>query len=380
MNGFVVVGGCGGLGRMLARLLAAEGCEVCVMGREDPCEAGLRFVRFNLLSDGVEALEREVARARGLIVTAGAGRVAPFGELTQAEVARAFRLNAEGMARLLRAAWPRLAGEEDFYCAVLGSIAGLLPSPMMAAYGAAKASVAALTASLNAELAQAASPNRILGVYPGHFEGTGFDGGADQPEKTREMAAQVLARMRRRETKWIPRYEEVYRDVLARAQADPEGFALESCRYKLASGRLGGGRREKRGFLSGTFDLFHIGHLNLLRRAKQYCDHLVVGVHPEGSKHKSKPIYIPLEERMEIVRSCRYVDEVVVTLDEDDAMYPLIHYDYLFVGSDYKGTERFNRYERALTPLGVKIVYFPYTQGTSSTQLRQAIDAAAPTP
>ena len=76
---------------------------------------------------------------------------------------------------------------------------------------------------------------------------------------------------------------------------------------------------------------------------------------------------------MAIVGSVKYVDKVVVTLDEDDAMYELYPYDYLFVGSDYKGTERFERYERALTPLGVQIIYFPYTQGTSSTQLREAL-------
>ena len=76
---------------------------------------------------------------------------------------------------------------------------------------------------------------------------------------------------------------------------------------------------------------------------------------------------------MEIVGSVKYVDKVVVTLDEDDAMYELYPYDYLFVGSDYKGTERFNRYERELGPLGVQIIYFPYTKGTSSTQLREAL-------
>ena len=127
------------------------------------------------------------------------------------------------------------------------------------------------------------------------------------------------------------------------------------------------------GFLSGTFDLFHIGHLNLLRRAKQYCDYLIVGVHPPGSSHKNKPTFIPLEERMAIVGSIKYVDQVVVTLDEDDAMHELYPYDFLFVGSDYKGTERFNRYEKVLAPKGVQIIYFPYTQGTSSTQLREAI-------
>ena len=148
---------------------------------------------------------------------------------------------------------------------------------------------------------------------------------------------------------------------------------MESYGYKLRSGRMSDKPKGKIGFLSGTFDLFHIGHLNLLRRAKRYCDYLIVGVHPPGSSHKNKPTFIPLEERMEIVGSIKYVDQVVVTLDEDDEMYKLYPYDYLFVGSDYKGTERFNRYEEELCPLGVQIIYFPYTQGTSSTQLREAL-------
>ena len=204
-------------------------------------------------------------------------------------------------------------------------------------------------------------------------EGTCFSGGRDDFDKTRALAEEIVQRMLHHETLWIPKYEETYREVLTRYHADPLRFGVESWNYKQQSGRASDKPRGKVGFLSGTFDLFHIGHLNLLRRAKQYCDYLIVGVHPPGSSHKNKPTFIPLEERMEIVGSIKYVDKVVVTLDEDDAMYELYPYDYLFVGSDYKGTERFNRYERELGPKGVQIIYFPYTQGTSSTQLREAL-------
>ena len=76
---------------------------------------------------------------------------------------------------------------------------------------------------------------------------------------------------------------------------------------------------------------------------------------------------------MAILESVKYVDKVVVTLDEDDDMHELYPYDYLFVGSDYKGTPRFKRYEEVLGPKGVQIIYFPYTDGTSSTQLREAL-------
>lgn len=126
------------------------------------------------------------------------------------------------------------------------------------------------------------------------------------------------------------------------------------------------------GYLSGTFDLFHIGHLNLLRRAKEQCDYLIVGVHEDGS-WKGKQTFIPFDERMAIVGACRYVDEVVVSLVEDSDAWEKYHFDKLFVGSDYQGTERFRRYEEFFKNKGVEIIYFPYTKGTSSTQLREKL-------
>ena len=139
------------------------------------------------------------------------------------------------------------------------------------------------------------------------------------------------------------------------------------------------GEKVSIGYASGTFDLFHIGHLNLLRRAREQCDYLVVGVHPSG-KRKGKETFIPFEERKAIVAACRYVDRTVDALPEDSDMWATLHYDKLFVGSDYKGTERFQRYEEYFADKGVEIVYFPYTQSTSSTQLRSSIlkDTAAP--
>ena len=369
----VVIGGTSGIGRSIARALAGLGAQVTAYGRSLPeNEPGIEYRRLNLLSDDLGCL-REHISCGALIYAAGLGRIAPFDQLSDMEITTAFRTNAEGFARVLHIFRERLYGKEDFHIAVLGSIAGLVSSPMFAAYAAGKAAVARLCESVNAELAAAGKPNRVLHIAPGMIEGTGFYGKPDEPEKTRALAEEILRRMLNRETLWIPKYEETYRAVIERYHADPDAFGADSCRYKMESGRASDKPRGKIGFLSGTFDLFHIGHLNLIRRAKQYCDYLIVGVHPPGSSHKNKPTFIPLEERMAILESVKYVDKVVVTLDEDDDMYKLYPYDFLFVGSDYKGTERFNRYEAELTPLGVKIIYFPYTQGTSSTQLREAL-------
>ena len=128
----------------------------------------------------------------------------------------------------------------------------------------------------------------------------------------------------------------------------------------------------KVGYLSGTFDLFHIGHLNLLERAKQHCDYLVVGINKDAS-HKGKTTFIPLEERKRIVGALKIVDKVIESFPEDSTAWEFIRYDYLFVGSDYKGSERFNKYEEFFKDKGVEIIYFPYTQGTSSTELRDAL-------
>ena len=100
---------------------------------------------------------------------------------------------------------------------------------------------------------------------------------------------------------------------------------------------------------------------------------MVVGIHKDAS-HKGKETYISFEERCEIVKHIDYVDEVIQAFKEDSDAWAVLKYDYLFVGSDYKGTERFIRYEEFFKDKGVKIIYFPYTEGTSSTQLRKVIE------
>ena len=140
----------------------------------------------------------------------------------------------------------------------------------------------------------------------------------------------------------------------------------------MNNNRINNKRQYTIGYLSGTFDLFHIGHLNLLRRAKEQCDYLIVGIHRDAS-HKGKQTFISFEERRAIVESCKYVDRVVTSEPEDSDAWEKYHYDKLFVGSDYKNTERFNRYEAFFKDKQVEIIYFPYTKGTSSTQLRNAL-------
>lgn len=129
------------------------------------------------------------------------------------------------------------------------------------------------------------------------------------------------------------------------------------------------------GYTTGVFDLFHIGHVNLLRNAKALCDKLVVGVTSDDLvAYKSKRSAIPYHERIEVVRACRYVDVAIPQeeLDKVDSVRK-IGAEYLFVGDDWYGDERWKEMEARLDVLGVKVVYFPYTKGTSSTLINETL-------
>lgn len=132
-------------------------------------------------------------------------------------------------------------------------------------------------------------------------------------------------------------------------------------------------KKYKIGYTTGVFDMFHIGHLNILRRAKEQCDHLIVGVSTdevtESYKHH-KPV-IPFEDRLAIVAACRYVDEVVAqeSMDKFEAWQEL-KFDVMFHGSEWKGTDLYNDYEQKFSTVGVEIVYLTPTAGISSSMLR----------
>ena len=129
------------------------------------------------------------------------------------------------------------------------------------------------------------------------------------------------------------------------------------------------------GYTSGVFDLFHIGPLNLLRNAKSMCDKLVVGVSTdELVGYKNKKAVIAHAERMEIVRSIRFVDSVIPQENMDKLeMWKKISFDIMFVGDDWYQSENWKEYEKKFKLVGIKIVFFPYTKGTSSTIINETL-------
>lgn len=133
---------------------------------------------------------------------------------------------------------------------------------------------------------------------------------------------------------------------------------------------------KKIGYTTGVFDLFHIGHLNILKRARLECDHLIVGVTTDelSESAKNKKPFIPFQERMDLVEAVKYVDEVVpqTSYDKMEAWNNL-KFDRMFVGDDWKGSEQWNAIEDEFAKVGVEIIYFPYTTHTSSTILRDIL-------
>jgi glycerol-3-phosphate cytidylyltransferase len=132
----------------------------------------------------------------------------------------------------------------------------------------------------------------------------------------------------------------------------------------------------KIGYTTGVFDLFHVGHLNILKKAKEYCDYLIVGVSTDElvESYKNKKPIIPFEERMDIVGGIKYVDQVLAQTNRDKYQaWKQLQFNVMFVGDDWKGNGLFEKVEAQFKQVGVELVYFPYTKGVSTTLLKEKI-------
>ena len=375
----IVVGGSNGIGLAISKELIERGyyLEICDQSGLDDDVLDQNSYHYNYcdLLDFNEDLFYSLASDQDvelLMITAGIGRIADFQFHHTAEIEKMLTVDTVSTIKILRIFYDRILKDSVFYAGIMGSISGWISTPSAAVYAAAKAGLVRFVESVNIELEAYGSANRILDVSPASFKGSRFYGGKNDISITGPLAKEILEHLFDRDTRFIPQYEEIYKGVLERYHDDPHEYGLHSFEFKKNSGRLDNNKRVKIGYLSGTFDLFHIGHLNLLKRAKQQCDYLIVGVHGSGA-WKGKETFIPFEERKAIVGACKYVDKVVDSCTEDSDAWDLWHYDRLFVGSDYKGTPRFQRYEEYFKDRGVEIVYFPYTQSTSSTQIRKTV-------
>ena len=376
MKSALVIGGANGIGLAMA-IEFTQICETVVIADKikpkSQLPSNIKYYQVDLLTTDFQWL-KDFNDTDVLFYSAGFGRVAPFESLQNKEIDNSFIVNAISAFKILSYFMPKLKSNMPFLCGVMVSVAGRIASPLFSIYGATKASLFRGIEAINTELKMEGSRNRILEISPGSIKGTSFNGGVTEIEKIKDMAISIRNAMENHKELLIPEYDNIFKSVIDRYSNNPSLFAEESYKYKIDGNRLQLKPQLTIGYLSGTFDLFHIGHLNLLKRAREHCNYLVVGVHRDAS-HKGKDTFIPFEERMEILRNIRYVDKVIESEKEDSDVYTkgIVKYDKLFVGSDYRGTDRFKRYEEYFADKGVEIVYFPYTKGTSSTQLRDMI-------
>ncbi len=372
MKNAVIIGGSRGLGLAILNEINDQYDKVYVFDIVEPL---IKFdnVVFSFLdlSKSYFKCDIDFSNIDALFITAGIGSIKPFKDLSESEINKLLYVNSYSTIKILKCFYQRLLSKDDVKCFAMGSIAGEVVTPLAAVYSAAKSSLSMLIKALNVELFKSGSINRITYGYATAFNGSSFNGG-ETDIKLLEKHAKLIVYATNNKLDEVALDEELCSDIKKRFVDDPKSFALSSYDYKMNNNRINNRKIITVGYLSGTFDLFHIGHLNILKKAKEQCDYLIVGVHKSGS-WKGKETFIPFEERVEILKSIKYVDEVHESLDEDSDAWDLYHYDKLFVGDDYKGTERFKKYEQYFKDKGVEIVYFPYTKGTSSTQIRDKI-------
>ena len=386
MRKALVVGGNSGIGLALSLNLLKKGFDfVYIVGKELPKQKDIpsefvdmfntktQAVKWNVFSGDYSVFD-EIRDIDTLCITCGFGRVAHFEDLHEKEVENLIDCNMVAVIKVIQKYYSLISSENDFYTLVMGSIAGHVTSPLFSVYGASKMGLCGFIENINSELCATGKKNRVLDVSPGNVKHTGFGGGENDVSQILDLTEHMLQMAWERQTLFIPAYNEIYKGVIERYQNDAIGYGVESYRYKMRSGRVSQKVQLTVGYLSGTFDLFHVGHLNLLKRAKAECDYLIVGVHKDGS-WKGKPTFIPYEDRVAILQSCKFVDKVVPSFAEDSQAYDAFKIDKLFVGSDYKGTDRFNRYEEYFKDKNVEIIYFPYTQKVSSSKLREEISS-----
>ncbi|MCY7080269.1 SDR family NAD(P)-dependent oxidoreductase [Streptococcus oralis] len=302
-----------------------------------------------------------------LLVITEFSETTPFDSLSITEIQRIITVNVTSVMKIIHYLYDKILSKQNFYTGVVIPDLGMFSSASSSIYSGSQVALIKMIKDINMELGRSKINNRILSVILDSIEFLHID------EETERLSVSIIEELYKQAELYVSYCDKSVRELLESHLLEFRKFDLMHNQCKENSNHDDAiYHKDKVGYLSGTFDLFHVGHLNLLRRAKEQCDYLIVGVHPNAS-HKGKKTFISFQERLDIIASISYVDKAVESFPEDSDAWNIYHYDKLFVGSDYKGTERFKNYERELGKKGVEIIYFPYTDGTSSSQLRALI-------
>ena len=243
MKRILIVGGANGIGLSIAKLLAAkEETERVYIVDKAPLSDAYREQKiesfiFDLTEENYSFFER-FKDIDGLMITAGFGRLALFEDIPESMIQTYFQVNTISAIRIIKHFYNKLLSGQDFYCGVMVSIAGFMSSPFFSIYGATKAALKIFIESVNVELEKAGTTNRILNVSPGSISGTSFNQGVTDLSQTSELAGQIIEHLEHKRDLFIPKYEEVFKQVLERYHQDFRAEGIHSYEYKICSGRV----------------------------------------------------------------------------------------------------------------------------------------------
>ena len=310
MKKAVVVGGSNGIGLAIVNSLTDREYFVYILDVKAPEPSLLslgsrtQHIYCDLLAYDEQIFE-ELCKDTDidlLMITAGFGRVADFEYLHISEIHNLLMVNTVAGIKIIRNFYDRIKSAAPFYTGMMGSIAGLVSSPMFSVYAASKAGICRFIESVNIELETGGFQNRILNVSPGSIKGTRFNGGDNDMSKTHELAESIVDALFDRKELLIPEYKEIYKGVLERYRTDAHLFGISSYNYKKASGRAFSESRIKIGYYICESEESGGKLMKKIADMKKQCDYLIVHANKVSPDQKA------------ILQNCRLVDRI----DESD--------------------------------------------------------------
>lgn len=243
MKRILVVGGANGIGLAIAHEMANRVTteKVYIVDKaplsEQYTHHKIDSFQFDLTSENYSFFD-QFSDIDSLMITAGFGRLALFKDITEQHIIDSFNVNTIPVLRLVKRFYGKLEGREDFYCGVMDSIAGWMSSPFFAVYGATKAALKIFIESVNVELRKGGSNNVILNVSPGSIKGTSFYSGQNDLSVLHELTCQIIDHLEAKEDLFIPKYDEVFKEVLSRYHDDFRKEGEHSYEYKSYENRV----------------------------------------------------------------------------------------------------------------------------------------------
>lgn len=243
MKRILIVGGANGIGLSIATELAKRSDveKIYIADRvsvsDEYCHPKFESDIFDLESEDYSFFDK-YSDIDSLMVTAGFGRLKLFRDIDERYISSSFKVNAEAPIRIIHHFYDKLSSKDDFYCGVMVSIAGFMSSPFFSVYAATKAALKIFIESVNVELEKSGTSNRILNVSPGSIKGTSFNQGKTDLTQTAQLAQEIIEHLEAKDDLFIPQYDEVFKNVLARYAEDFREEGRHSYDYKIQSGRI----------------------------------------------------------------------------------------------------------------------------------------------